>query len=57
MPAEGGSTERPAMAPEGLYQRYFEDMPCYLSVHDREFRIIDGNRRFRRHFGERQWRP
>jgi len=28
-------------------------MPCYLSVHDREFRIIDGNRRFRRDFGER----
>ncbi len=28
-------------------------MPCYLSVHDREFRIIDGNQRFRQDFGER----
>ena len=28
-------------------------MPCYLSVHDRDFRIIDGNRRFREDFGER----
>jgi PAS domain S-box-containing protein len=27
-------------------------MPCYLSVHDRTFRIIDGNRRFREDFGE-----
>jgi len=28
-------------------------MPCYLSVHDRDFRIIDGNRRFREDFAER----
>jgi len=34
------------------YQRYWEEMPCYLSVHDRDFRIIDGNRRFREDFGE-----
>ena len=36
-----------------VYQRYWEEMPCYLSVHDRDFRIIDGNRRFREDFGER----
>lgn len=35
------------------YQTYFEDMPCYLSVHDRGYRIIDGNRRFRSDFGDR----
>lgn len=35
------------------YRRYFEEMPCYLSVHDRDLRIIDGNRRFREDFGER----
>jgi PAS domain S-box-containing protein len=35
------------------YHEYWEEMPCYLSVHDRDFRIIDGNRRFRRDFGER----
>ena len=35
------------------YRQYFEDMPCYLSVHDTQFRIIDGNQRFRRDFGER----
>jgi PAS domain S-box-containing protein len=35
------------------YRQYFEEMPCYLSVHDRELRIVDGNRRFREAFGER----
>jgi len=35
------------------YRQYFEEMPCYLSVHDPQFRIIDGNQRFRRDFGER----
>ena len=24
------------------YRQYFEEMPCYLSVHDTQFRIIDG---------------
>jgi len=36
-----------------MYRQYFEEMPCYLSVHDRDFRIIDGNRRFREDFGSR----
>ncbi len=40
-------------AADSPYQRYWEEMPCYLSVHDRDFRIIDGNRRFREDFGER----
>ncbi len=35
------------------YHEYWEEMPCYLSVHDRDFRIIDGNRRFREDFGDR----
>jgi PAS domain S-box-containing protein len=35
------------------YKHYWEEMPCFLSVHDRDFRIIDGNRRFREAFGER----
>ena len=36
----------PMVAKVGDYRRYWEEMPCYLSVHDREFRIVDGNRRF-----------
>ncbi len=43
----------PMVAKAGDYRRYWEEMPCYLSVHDREFRIIDGNRRFRADFGDR----
>ena len=38
---------------DSRYHRYWEEMPCYLSVHDRDFRIIDGNRRFREDFSER----
>ena len=34
------------------YQQYFEAMPCYLSVQDRDFRIIQANRRFRNDFGD-----
>jgi PAS domain S-box-containing protein len=36
-----------------MYQRYWDEMPCYLSIHDRDFRIVAGNRRFREDFGER----
>ncbi len=35
------------------FQRYFDEMPCCGSVHDRELCIVDGNRRFREEFGDR----
>jgi PAS domain S-box-containing protein len=35
------------------YRQYWDEVPCYLSIHDRDFRIIDGNRRFREDFGDR----
>jgi len=41
---------RPVKPP---YEQYFEEMPCYVSVHDRNLRIVQANRRFREHFGER----
>ncbi|MCP4899102.1 MAG: PAS domain-containing sensor histidine kinase [bacterium] len=44
--------ERIGPTSELRYQQYWEEMPCYLSLHDRDFRIIDGNRRFRTDFGE-----
>ncbi len=37
---------------ESRYQQYFEAMPGYLTVQDREFRIVDANERFRRDFGD-----
>jgi PAS domain S-box-containing protein len=38
---------------DARFAQYFEEVPCYLSVHDKDFRIIDGNRRFRADFGDR----
>jgi PAS domain S-box-containing protein len=37
---------------EHAYQQYFNALPCYLTVQDREFRIIDANDRFREDFGD-----
>ncbi|MDJ0766917.1 MAG: PAS domain-containing protein [Myxococcota bacterium] len=34
-----------------LYRQYFRDMPCYLTVQDRNFRVIDANTRFEEDFG------
>ncbi|MHC4516083.1 MAG: ATP-binding protein [Planctomycetota bacterium] len=45
-PGKGNGTPKP-------YEQYFEEMPCYLSVHDKDFHIIAGNRRFREDFGDR----
>lgn len=38
---------------EDLHRQYFQEMPCYLSVHDRDFRIVDANKRFHDDFGDR----
>ncbi len=34
------------------YRQYFDNMPCYLSVQDRDLRIIEANSRFREAFGD-----
>jgi PAS domain S-box-containing protein len=34
-----------------IYRKYFVDMPCYLTVQDKDFRIIDANRQFTEDFG------
>jgi len=34
------------------YRQIFEAMPCFLSIQDRDFKIIDANQRFREHFGD-----
>ncbi|MCP4200172.1 MAG: PAS domain-containing sensor histidine kinase [Proteobacteria bacterium] len=34
-----------------LYRKYFLDMPCYLTVQDRNLRIVDANRQFAEDFG------
>lgn len=37
---------------ESPYRQYFEALPCYLTVQDRDFRIVEANKRFRRDFGD-----
>jgi PAS domain S-box-containing protein len=38
------------------YRQIFEAMPCFLSIQDRDFRILDANDRFREHFGDYEGR-
>ncbi|MHC4651152.1 MAG: PAS domain-containing protein [Planctomycetota bacterium] len=37
---------------EDAYRRYFDALPCYVTVQDRDLRLIDANQRFREDFGE-----
>jgi len=41
---------------ESPYREYFESLPAYLTVQDRDLRIILANRRFREDFGEPEGR-
>ncbi len=34
------------------YRYLFEEVPCYITVQDRDLRIVEANRRFREDFGE-----
>jgi len=38
------------------YRQYFEAMPCYLTVQDRDLRVITANSRFREAFGDYEGR-
>jgi len=37
---------------ENLYKQYFDVMPCYLTVQDKNLRILDTNDRFKADFGD-----
>jgi PAS domain S-box-containing protein len=37
---------------ENPYRQYFDRLPCYLTVQDRDFRILAANERFREDFGD-----
>jgi len=37
---------------QDAYKTYFDSIPCYLSVQDRNLRVIDANKRFVDSFGE-----
>jgi len=34
------------------YRKYFDVMPCYLTIHDRDLKIIEANQRFQNDFGD-----
>ena len=34
------------------YREIFEAMPCFLSIQDRDFKIVEANERFRKFFGD-----
>ena len=36
---------------DSIYQHYFNQMPCFVSIQDHKMRIIDCNRMFKDHFG------
>lgn len=38
---------------DGRYRLLFEEVPCYISIQDRDLRIVEANRRFREDFGDR----
>lgn len=37
---------------QNLYQQLFDEVPCYISVQDRQFRLTATNRMFKRDFGD-----
>jgi len=41
---------------EAVPSPYFDAAPCYLTVLDRDFRILHANQRFRNDFGEHEGR-
>ena len=38
---------------ELLYQQLFEDLPCYVTIQDKDLRVVAANRLFRRDFGNK----
>jgi len=38
------------------YRQYFDLLPCYITVQDRDFKVIDANQRFHDGFGETEGR-
>lgn len=48
---------RPLKSPEAIllpYDILFNEVPCYISIQDRELRIVKTNRRFREGFGDKE---
>lgn len=44
-------TDQETKPREGVYRKYFYEMPCFVSIQDRELRIVDFNRFFKENIG------
>ncbi|RKX26692.1 MAG: hypothetical protein DRP45_02855 [Candidatus Zixiibacteriota bacterium] len=42
---------------QARFQQLFEGVPCYISIQNRDLKIIDANQRFKDHFGDRPGTP
>jgi PAS domain S-box-containing protein len=42
---------------QARYRTLFDEVPCYISVQDRDLHVVETNRRFREHFGDELGRP
>ena len=43
--------------PRLTYHQLFDEVPCYISVQDRELTLLQANRRFKEEFGDQVGRP
>jgi PAS domain S-box-containing protein len=50
--SEVGRLQEDLRAARERYQRLFDAVPCYITVVDRDLRIVDSNQRYRYDFGE-----
>jgi PAS domain S-box-containing protein len=37
---------------KALFQQLFDEVPCYISIHDRNFRLTGANKQFKKDFGD-----
>jgi len=51
---ENVNLERQLEESRRLYNTLFDEVPCYISIQDRDLRIVEANRRFKNDFGDVQ---
>lgn len=50
-PTHSGKVKMDNSAGKDIYNIYFNEIPCYVTVQNREMQIVDCNRVFKEHFG------
>ena len=44
--------QRELQTSQERYQRIFDEVPCFISIQDRDLRVVEANRRFKEAFGD-----